>query len=42
MIFDHLDDGTFDAILRLYRSADPERAGAGRRAASAPSPARRW
>jgi len=25
MIFDHLDPGTFDAILRLYRSADPEK-----------------
>ena len=26
MICDHLDAGTFDAILRLYRSARPERA----------------
>jgi pimeloyl-ACP methyl ester carboxylesterase len=25
MIWDHLDQGTFDAILRLYRSAPPER-----------------
>jgi pimeloyl-ACP methyl ester carboxylesterase len=25
MIWDHLDRGTFDAILRLYRSASPER-----------------
>ena len=24
MIWDHLDRGTFDAILRLYRSADPD------------------
>jgi pimeloyl-ACP methyl ester carboxylesterase len=25
MIWNHLDRGTFEAILRLYRSADPER-----------------
>lgn len=25
MVWDHLDSGTFDAILRLYRSAPPER-----------------
>jgi hypothetical protein len=33
MIWDHLDPGTFDAILRLYRSAPPGGAGGRRQAA---------
>jgi pimeloyl-ACP methyl ester carboxylesterase len=40
MIWAHLDRGTFEAILRLYRSADPDRlAGAGARLASITAPA---
>lgn len=40
MIWNHLDQGTFDAILRLYRSAGPdELAAAGQRLASLRSPA---
>jgi pimeloyl-ACP methyl ester carboxylesterase len=40
MIFDHLDRGTFEAILRLYRSAPPERlAAAGTRLGAIEAPA---
>jgi pimeloyl-ACP methyl ester carboxylesterase len=40
MIFDQLDKGTFDAILRLYRSAPPERlAAAGERLGAIRAPA---
>jgi pimeloyl-ACP methyl ester carboxylesterase len=40
MIFDHLDQGTFEAILRLYRSAPPERlAAAGERLGEIRAPA---
>jgi pimeloyl-ACP methyl ester carboxylesterase len=40
MIWDHLDRGTFDAILRLYRSAPPERLeAAGRGLAQLEAPA---
>jgi pimeloyl-ACP methyl ester carboxylesterase len=40
MIWDHLDRGTFDAILRLYRSAPPERLdAAGRRLGEIEAPA---
>jgi pimeloyl-ACP methyl ester carboxylesterase len=40
MIWDHLDRGTFDAILRLYRSAGPERLeAAGRRLGEIEAPA---
>jgi pimeloyl-ACP methyl ester carboxylesterase len=40
MVWDHLDAGTFDAILRLYRSAPPERlATAGERLGSIEAPA---
>jgi pimeloyl-ACP methyl ester carboxylesterase len=40
MIFDHLDQGTFTAILRLYRSAPPERlAAAGERLGAITAPA---
>jgi pimeloyl-ACP methyl ester carboxylesterase len=39
MVWDHLDSGTFDAILRLYRSAPPDRlAAAGERLGSLSSP----
>ena len=39
MIWDHLDSGTFDAILRLYRSAPPERlAAAGERLGAITAP----
>ncbi len=40
MVWDHLDSGTFDAILRLYRSAPPERlAAAGARLERITAPA---
>ena len=40
MIFDQLDKGTFDAILRLYRSAPPDRlAAAGERLGAIRAPA---
>jgi pimeloyl-ACP methyl ester carboxylesterase len=40
MIYDHLDERTFEAILRLYRSADPERlAAAGARLGTITAPA---
>ena len=40
MIFDHLDRGTFEAILRLYRSAPPDRlAAAGERLGAITAPA---
>jgi pimeloyl-ACP methyl ester carboxylesterase len=40
MIWDHLDQGTFEAVLRLYRSADPDRlAAAGSRLDSLTAPA---
>jgi pimeloyl-ACP methyl ester carboxylesterase len=40
MIWDHLDGGTLAAVLRLYRSADPERlAAAGERLGSIGAPA---
>jgi pimeloyl-ACP methyl ester carboxylesterase len=40
MVWDHLDRGTKTAILRLYRSADPERlAAAGERLSSITAPA---
>ncbi len=40
MIFDHLDRGTFEAILRLYRSAPPDRlAAAGERLGGIRAPA---
>jgi pimeloyl-ACP methyl ester carboxylesterase len=40
MIWDHLDRGTFDAILRLYRSGDPDRlAAAGQDLGSITAPA---
>jgi pimeloyl-ACP methyl ester carboxylesterase len=40
MIFDHLDKGTFEAILRLYRSAPPDRlAAAGERLGAITAPA---
>jgi pimeloyl-ACP methyl ester carboxylesterase len=40
MVWDHLDRGTFDAMLRLYRSAPPERlAAAGERLGSIAAPA---
>ena len=40
MIFDHLDRGTFEAILRLYRSAPPDRlAAAGERLDAITAPA---
>jgi 2-hydroxy-6-oxonona-2,4-dienedioate hydrolase len=40
MIWDHLDRGTLDAILRLYRSAPPDRlAAAGERLGSIAAPA---
>jgi pimeloyl-ACP methyl ester carboxylesterase len=40
MIWDHLDPGTFQAILRLYRSGDPVRlAAAGERLGSIAAPA---
>jgi pimeloyl-ACP methyl ester carboxylesterase len=40
MIWDHFDRGTMAAVLRLYRSADPDRlAAAGRRLGSIGSPA---
>jgi pimeloyl-ACP methyl ester carboxylesterase len=40
MIFDHLDKGTFEAILRLYRSAPPDRlAAAGERLGALTAPA---
>jgi pimeloyl-ACP methyl ester carboxylesterase len=40
MIWDHLDQGTFEAVLRLYRSADPDRlATAGSRLDSLTAPA---
>jgi pimeloyl-ACP methyl ester carboxylesterase len=39
-IWDHLDPGTFEAVLRLYRSADPDRlAAAGARLGSVTAPA---
>ena len=39
-IYDHLDEGTFEAILRLYRSADSDRlAAAGERLGSIEAPA---
>jgi pimeloyl-ACP methyl ester carboxylesterase len=40
MVWDHLDSGTFDAILRLYRSAPPDRlAAAGARLETITAPA---
>ena len=40
MVWEHLDHGTFDAILRLYRSADPDRlAAAGERLGAIRAPA---
>ena len=40
MVWDHLDEGTFEAILRLYRSAPPERlAAAGERLGTIRAPA---
>jgi pimeloyl-ACP methyl ester carboxylesterase len=40
MIYDHLDRGTFEAILRLYRSAPPDRlAAAGERLGAIRAPA---
>jgi pimeloyl-ACP methyl ester carboxylesterase len=40
MIFDHVDKGTFEAILRLYRSAPPDRlAAAGERLGAITAPA---